>query len=192
MTDDYTFHHFSDHLFEYLLLRNRYIEHEFIMHLEYHFSLEMLCSDPPIELDHRYFEDICCCPLYRHIHRLTLSDRPDRPIGIIDPWDITTTTMIGLDVSMFASILKENIIVYPYSRISSIERIDIFLSLRDTTVERLGKSISRDPIDYSEVDRLGDPPHMTRDLAIFSEEESRRPHMDILSVLECLDEALIL
>ena len=76
--------------------------------------------------------------------------------------------MIGLDISICSSIFEKCIIVGTDSRIANIERIDILLSLRDTTVECLRESEPRDPIYHSEVDTLGDPPHMTRDLFVFT------------------------
>ena len=100
--------------------------------------------------------------------------------------------MIGLDISICSSIFEKCIIVGTDSRIANIERIDILLSLSDTTVECLRQSESCDPIYHSEVDTLGNPPFMARYFFVFTKEESRRPHMDILSVLECLDQTRIL
>ncbi len=179
-------------MLEDLPLRNWDIEYELIMYLEYHLPLQSFIMNLDIELHHRNLDNISRCPLYWHIHGLSFCDTPHRPIRIIDPWDISMSSEIRLDIAIRPRILEEGIIVGANSRIANIECINIFLGLRYTTVEGLCQSESRDPIYHSEVDTLGNPPFMARYFFVFAKEESRRPHMDILSILERIEESGIL
>lgn len=149
-----SFHSVSYEFLEYFSLSRWYVEYEFIMYLQYHPSLEISFANLCINLNHRYFDDICCSSLNRHIHRFSLWYGTYSFICIIYSGYISPTSEVGLDISIFPCIFEKIIIVYPDSWVLLIERIYIFLCLPWTTIQCLRETKSCNPIYHTKIHTL--------------------------------------
>ena len=145
-------HYYIAHALHFLF---RHIEVQFVMYLHDHLRAQVFFFEPPMNRNHRHFDDICCRSLNRCINGVALGERTYG--GIIRCYirQVAFAAKECLCVTFLARQLFLRIYITNHTRESSEIIVYQLLGLRAAAVQLLSKAKRLDAVDDTKISCFG-------------------------------------
>ncbi len=167
----------------------RRLEDQFIMNLKHQGRLEIRSLEDPIDLDHRFLDEIGRSALDDGVRGHPLGRLPEHPIARVEIRQTPSPSQPGPHESVFLGLLRGFVQEAPNPRVAREIGVDRLLRLACGDSELLRQTERGRAVDDSEVDCLRAGALIVGDvLERDSRDLSRRTPMDVFAILEGLDE----